>query len=118
MRSGIKTTELWVTIGLAVAAAIFPDIPQEAITALVIWVVGRAGQKYFGIEDINGKRAWKTSEFWVAIGFAVAKSVFPDLPQEALVPVGTWVAVRSGSKMISSNKEIKKMNENNMEVTK
>jgi hypothetical protein len=84
---------------------IWPEFPKDAAYALYAWVVARSGQKFFGITDpASGKPSWKTSEFWITIVYAFAKSVFPDLPQDSLYAVLAWVSARTGIKLTTGLK--------------
>lgn len=98
VKSGIKTLEFWVGALAALAKAIWPEFPDGAVLAIMAWVVGRSAQKYFGVTDADGKPSWLTSEFWTALAFAVAKTVFPDLPEESLLAVVTYIIARTGVK--------------------
>ncbi len=107
VKSGIKTLEFWVGAIVAIGKAVWPEFPDAAVLAILTWVVGRSTQKYFGVVDVDGKPSWKTSEFWVVIIFVVAKSVFPDLPEESIYTVLAYVGVRTGvkSKVAVTNKK-------------
>lgn len=85
---------------------IWPDFPKESAIVLYSWVAGRSTQKFFGIVDpVSGKPSWQTSEFWISIIFAVAKSVFPDLPEQSLYGVLTWIGGRTGIKLTTGLKK-------------
>lgn len=115
-KKGIKTTEFWMTVGAIVIPLIAKltgiNIPNEAFAAIIAWVAARSTQKYFGVVDQQlGTPAWQTSEFWVTMIFAIAKSIFPDLPEEAFYGVLTGVGLRSAVK-IKDNKLVEKLPEN------
>lgn len=101
MRKSIKTTEFWIGLITAVLMAVFPDFPKESGLAVLSWIVMRSGQKYFGIEDKDGKRAWQTSEMWVSIGYAAARYFLPDLPEGLLWSVMGWAGLRTGVKLVT-----------------
>ena len=90
MKSGIKTTEFWVGLIVVVLTAfqqvLFPDspFPAEAFTVLALWVAARLGEKALS-EAAPKKRAWCTTEFWVAIGYVSLKYVAPNLLPDALI---------------------------------
>lgn len=98
MRKGMKTTEFWLTLFMAVLTVVqkqlWPDspIPSESFVAVVAWVISRFGEKV--LSEMIAKRAWATSEFWVAIGFAVIKYIFPALPGELLIPTMAYIVGR------------------------
>ncbi len=50
----------------------------------------------------------KTSEFWLTIVFAVAKTLLPDLPEEAFYAVLAYIGSRVGIKLPESLKQLKK----------
>jgi len=60
MKAGFKTSEFWLTLIVSVAKTFFPDIPDEAIFAVIAFVLSRLGVKISGdIKDaklarING----------------------------------------------------------------
>lgn len=107
IRSAILTTEFWIGLATAVIMAVFPDFPQEAAIALFGWVAMRAAQKSFGLEGVDGKRAWQTSEFYVSIGVAIAKTLFPEIPPETIYAVLGIVGLRTGVKVTTGVKAIK-----------
>lgn len=83
IRSGLKTTELWITVAGGFLMQFIPDFPQESLYAMGSWVMARGAQKGFGVND--GKRAWMTTEFWATIALSTVMVVFPDFPKEALI---------------------------------
>lgn len=101
MRAGWKTTEFWVaaiailfnTIGKQLGG--WPEFPQEALIALTTWIGARVSEKtWTQVDPATGKRAWETSEFWSAVGFALIKYFFPNAPEWLLAPVLALVAGR------------------------
>lgn len=99
MRTGWKTTEVWVGGLVILFNAIgtqlgWPPFPAEALLALTTWIGGRIAQKTLTQVDANGKRAYQTAEFWAATIFAVAKYVFPSLPEGLIAPVLALIAGR------------------------
>jgi len=52
MKAGIKTTEFWLTIAMSVAKMIDPDVPSEAVYAVIAYVLARAGVK--SISELRG----------------------------------------------------------------
>jgi hypothetical protein len=103
-KKGVKTTEFWMTIGTVLIPLIAKiagvQIPNEAFAAIIAWVGARSAQKFFGVVDQkSGTPAWQTSEFWLTMIFAIAKSVLPDLPEEAFYGVLTGVGLRSAVKI-------------------
>jgi hypothetical protein len=99
LKTGLKTTELWVTVGISLLKMFWKDFPDDAFLAVFAWASARAGQKFFGLADPSGKPGWKTSEFWVAILYAILTSIFPDIPKESLVSVVGYIVTRTGLKM-------------------
>lgn len=45
IKTGVKTTEFWAVVIVAALKAIFPDIPDEAVKAILIYVIGRIALK-------------------------------------------------------------------------
>ena len=83
MRKGKHTTELWVgAVGaliVGIQQAFFPEhpFPLEAFTTTGVWLVMRMGEKVF-IDPEN--RPWKSTEFWLGLGFPVVKVFWPEMP--------------------------------------
>jgi len=103
VRKGIKTFEFWTTILVAGLAIFWPDFPKESLAAIIAWVGGRAAQKSFGFVDpVTGVRSYATSEFWVAIGYSVLITVFPDIPKESVYLIITYILGRSGTKALEN----------------
>lgn len=100
IRDGIKTTEFWVglvaTLLLVLQQQLWPEspFPSEAFMALSLWVCARMGEKAIGKVDTAGKRAWQTSEFWLALVFAGVKYLFPDIPDSIFSFVATYIIGR------------------------
>ena len=102
VKPGVKTTEFWVGIVATLLVTFCPEFPKEAFLTVIAWIGARTAQKAFGFVDPQtGKNALKTSEFWIAIGFAAIKSAFPDIPQESLMYVLTWILGRTGVKVLA-----------------
>lgn len=105
VKDGIKTVEFWIGILVTAAAAIIPSIPKEAVIAIGGWVAARSTQKFFGLADPTfDKPSWKTTEFWVTLVFAIVKTVFPDIPEEAFYSVLAWSGLRTGVKITTGLK--------------
>ena len=108
MKSGIKTTELWVGVVVIIVSAfqkiLYPDspFPTEALVGILMWISARVGEKALSGGD-PAKRAWKTSEFWVALGYSVAKYVIPDLPESLVNIVALWTYGRPMSKVLEDS---------------
>ncbi len=103
VKQGVKTLEFWTTLAVGAIAIFWPQFPKESLAAIIAWVAARSGQKAFGFVDPQtGTASYKTTEFWVAIIFAVAKAVFPDIPQDALYAVMTYVFGRAGVKALEN----------------
>jgi hypothetical protein len=96
VKTGLKSTELWLTLISGGLLMFWPDFPKESLIAVWGWIVARGAQKGFGIAD--GKRPWMTTEFWATIAFSAANLIFPDLPQESLVAVLGYVGSRTIAK--------------------
>jgi len=102
MREGIKTTEFWLALLMVVLTAIqkqlWPEAPisSESFIVVVTWIISRLGEKV--LSEAIAERAWATTEFWVAIGFAVIKYVFPALPEQVLPAVMAYVIGRPAVK--------------------
>lgn len=100
MRNGIKTTEFWIglvaAILMSLQKALFPDspFPQEAFMTVATWIAARIGEKTLTKASEQGKRAWQTSEFWIAIGFSVFKFVFPSIPDDVFYTAMTFIIGR------------------------
>ncbi len=106
-RPGIKTTEFWLVAIAGLIAALIPDFPKEALISLGVWIAGRAGQKYFGVEDIDGKRAWRTSEFWAALATTGLVGIFPDMPKESMLSLQGFVATYIASRVVVKQTAVK-----------
>jgi hypothetical protein len=105
IKDGFKTVEFWLVMASTILVAFVPDFPKESFMALIGWAGMRSTQKFFGMVDPkSGKPSWQTSEFWVTIGYATAKTVFPDMPQEALYAVLGWAGARTGVKLTTKTK--------------
>lgn len=96
VRSGLKTTELWITVAGGFLMQFVPDFPQEGLWALGSWVVTRGAQKGFGLAD--GKRAWMTTEFWGTIILSAVMAIFPDFPKEPVLGLIAYIGSRFFSK--------------------
>ena len=100
MRKSFKTTEFWVVLAASLLAVVqqqlWPDapFPTEAFIALGLWVGARVSEKTLGDTNTEGKRAWQTGEFWLAIAFAAAKSFFPDIPDTVLYGIAALILGR------------------------
>lgn len=111
LKNGWKTTEFWValaaTVLLTVQQALWPDnpFPKTEFAVLVTWIIARLGEKTLGPVDAEGKRAWQTSEFWVAIGFTFIRQ-FIDLPENVVNLVYAWVIGRPAVK-VAKNIDLK-----------
>jgi hypothetical protein len=98
VRKGIKTTEFWLGIGVAIVGVIqrwvWPDdpIPKESFIPIITWIAARFGEK--ALSEFVTKRPWKTTEFWVALGFAVARYIFPNIPETYLWMAQTYIVGR------------------------
>ncbi len=101
IKKGIKTLEFWVTIVSTVLVALLPNFPSEAFIALMGWVVARSGQKFFGFADAAGNPSWKTTEFWITIGYSLLVTVFPDVPQESIIAILGYTGARTVTKAIT-----------------
>jgi len=99
VKDGYKTVEFWMLIVSTILVTFIPDFPKESFIALAGWAGLRSTQKFFGIVDPAGKPSWKTTEFWVTIAYTITNSIFPDIPQEALIGVLGWTGVRTGVKL-------------------
>lgn len=101
MRDGMKSTEFWVgVVAVALAAVqqkLFPNnpFPQAEFTTVGLWIAARLGEKVLTDGD-PAKRAWMTSQFWIAIAFAVAKQ-FIEIPDSIAVLVNTYIVGRSAA---------------------
>jgi hypothetical protein len=91
---GIKTWEFWAAVILSIIPNIWPEFPKEAWQAILVWVGARLGQQFFGLTGTDGKPIWLTTEFWVAILFAVIKTIFPDIPEESFYAALAWIVGR------------------------
>ena len=98
MRSGLKTTEFWLTGLAGLLATFLPDFPQESLLAVGSWVAARGVQKGFGLPD--GKRAWLTTEFWLSTGLSAVMVIFPDFPKEPLIALIAYL----GSRIVAKKK--------------
>lgn len=99
LKSGFKSLEYYLAGAAVVVKLIWKDFPDQAFLAIIAYVVARQTQKGFGLFDpIQQKYSWQTSEFWMATLYAVAKSIFPDMPEESLVAVLSWIGLRTGIK--------------------
>lgn len=106
MRTGVKTVEFW--LGIIAAAAIvvqkqfFPEhpFPEESFMVLGMWVAARLGEKT--LSATVAKRAWLSSEFWVALGFGIVKAAFPSLPEGLETFVYTYIIGRPAIKVAGS----------------
>jgi hypothetical protein len=116
-RTGVKTTEFWVVAIAGLAAAFIPDFPKEALISLGVWIAGRASQKYFGMEDIDGKRAWKTSEFWAALATTGLVGIFPDMPKESMLSLQGFVATYVASRVVVKKAQVPPTGETNVTPT-
>jgi hypothetical protein len=96
MRSGLKTTEFWLTGLAGLLATFLPDFPQESLLAVGSWVAARGVQKGFGLAD--GKRAWLTTEFWLSSGLSAMMIIFPDFPKEPVIGLIAYLASRIAAK--------------------
>ena len=45
LSTGAKTTEFWITLAITVAKTIWPDLPNEAIYAVIAYVLSRTAVK-------------------------------------------------------------------------
>lgn len=104
IRDGLKTTEFWVMAVTMFLTMVWKDFPKESVIAIITWVVGRSSQKAFGMLGPDGKPAWKSTEFWFTGIFAIAKSVFPDLPVDAFYSALGYTAARTGVKIFKDLK--------------
>ncbi|MEW6015785.1 MAG: hypothetical protein AB1690_10720 [Candidatus Zixiibacteriota bacterium] len=77
---------------LAILSKYVPGIPSEAFLGLLTWV----GASMIGqiIGPPGGKPAYQTTEFWLAIGIGALKGAFPDLPEESIYAILTYVGLR------------------------
>jgi hypothetical protein len=100
-KKGIKTFEFWVTIVSTILVTLLSNFPSEAFIALMVWVVARSGQKFFGFADAAGNPSWKTTEFWVTIVYSLLVTVFPDVPQESLVAILGYTGARTVAKAVT-----------------
>lgn len=105
LKDGYKTVEFWLMLVSTAIISFVPDFPQESFLALVGWAGFRTSQKFFGVVDSTGKPSWKTTEFWVTIVYAIANSIFPDMPQEALIAVLGWSGLRTTAKLTAPLKK-------------
>lgn len=98
LRAGLKTTEFWIGVFLAVIGVVqrwvWPEdpIPNESFVAVLTWVGARFGEK--ALSDLVIKRPWQTTEFWVAIAFAIARFALPDIPDAVLYMAQTYIVGR------------------------
>ena len=102
-RTGIKTTELWVTVIAGILIAVWPDFPSESFFVLVGWATTRVISK-ISAPASGVKRAWMSSEFWLSILYAVGASL-TELPTESLVAVLGWAGARAGIKIMDHKKK-------------
>lgn len=110
MREGIKTTEFWIVLAAGLFAIIQKQIwpeaefPKESFIAIGLWVAARIGEKTFGEVTNGDKRAWQTSEFWMATGIAIIKYIFPAIPESIMTIVQTWIVGRPAMKIFKDFK--------------
>ncbi len=103
VKQGVKTLEFWTTIVVGGIAIFWPQFPKESLAAIVAWIVARSGQKAFGFVDpVTGKASYQTTEFWIAVIFAVVKAVFPDMPDDSFYAVLTYIFGRAGVKALEN----------------
>lgn len=107
VKDGLRTVELWVSVAASLLLAVWPEFPKEAFLAIITWAGGRSLHKMFGfVNPETGKASWQTSEFWMALGYSVVVTVFPDIPQESLLAVQGWVAARTGIKVTNERRAV------------
>jgi len=110
MKTGFKSLEYYLGAAAIVAKMIWKDFPDDAFATVIAYVIARQGQRAFGLFDETIQKAdWQTSEFWATLVFAIARSVFPDLPEESMAMVLSWIGARTGVKGIAAYKNYKNM---------
>ena len=98
-KSGFKSVEYYLGGAAIVGKLIWKDFPDQAFLAIIAYIVARQTQKGFGLfNEEKQKSSWQTSEFWMTTLFAIAKSIFPDMPEESLATVLSWTGLRTGFK--------------------
>jgi len=45
MKSGLKTSEFWLTLGIVIAKVFIPDLPDEAIWSVAAYALSRGAAK-------------------------------------------------------------------------
>lgn len=105
LKSGFKSVEFYLTGAAMLAKVIWKDFPTESVAALIAYTIARQAQKGFGMfNDVTQRYSWQTSEFWLTLLYAVLKSVFPDMPEESLLALFSWVGMRTGIKGLQNYK--------------
>ena len=113
IKAGFNSLEFYLAGAALVAKLIWKDFPDEAFVAIGAYVVARQTQKGFGLfDESTQKPSWKTSEFWITLGFAGLKSIFPDMPTESTAMVLGWIGMRTGVKGLAVYKNNKKEGSN------
>lgn len=96
MRPGIKTTEFWLVMIAGILTVLqqqfFPEapFPAESFVALGLWIAARTTEKIV-TNGTNTKRAWQTTEFWLALGISIVQYVFPNFPPEMFYSAVTLI---------------------------
>ena len=108
MRQSWKTTEFWVgvlgVIGALVGQLIGQEFPTVAFAPLGAFIVSRLAEKIKTVNDPIG-RAWKTGEFWAAIGTCLltivtdvlAGGLTPEV-QAGVLAISAFIGLRGPAK--------------------
>jgi hypothetical protein len=108
IKAGFKSLEYYLGAGAIVAKMIWNDFPDEAFGTIIAYVIARQGQKAFGLfDETTQKASWQTSEFWATLIFSITKSIFPNMPEESMIMVLSWIGGRTGLKGIAAYKSYK-----------
>ena len=82
MKAGWKTSEFWIVIGLTVAKALVPQIPDELVTLAGTYVIGRAAQKS---ATSYSKAKENAAEVTASATVAAAATPAPTVPENRTI---------------------------------
>ena len=90
IKSGLKSTELWIGLATALLTYVFPDAPKEAFLVVIAYIGSRGLAKLAA----NVKEGILSTEFWLTIGATAMEFLTPGLPPEVIYTISTYILGR------------------------
>ena len=103
MRKGWKCSETYLGLLSVILTAVLPGFPVDSLAAVWTAILGRKAEKL--LSEIGSGRFWQNSESWVSVAYAVAKYVFPEIPDVALVWVMGYTGIQQTVKIVKQKQE-------------